>query len=188
MTPSSSRLSHIRQVVKQTARGVRDRLDYRSQDGARVNAAFVEEFFESRDEYERYAEEFDSGTAATLRNEGLERYRQLTGTDSFGGIGLDVARVYYAIVRRAQPRAVVETGVCNGVSTLAVLLALRENGSGSLHSIDYPFRADESLDEFQQETFEGYGGAAIPSDKQPGWIIPDELRSRWNLTTGKKPA
>lgn len=64
-------------------------------------------------------------------------------------------------------------------------MALQENESGQLYSIDYPLRADESLDEFRVETFDEYGGAAIPSDKDPGWIIPTELQSRWSLTVGK---
>lgn len=173
----------VRKRILRAVRGIQSAV--RDGAGSGVRSEFVKAFFDSPGEYERYTEEFDRGPASTLRNEGLERYQQLTGTDTFGGIGLDVARTYYAIVRAVQPRTVVETGVCNGVSTLAVLLALRENGSGSLHSIDYPFRADESLDEFKRETFEGYGGAAIPSDRQPGWIIPDELRPLWELTVGK---
>lgn len=151
----------------------------------KLHPEFVDHFFESRDEYDRYVNEFDEGPAADLRNEALERYRQLTGKDGLSGIGLDTSRSYYAIVRKLRPETVVETGVCNGVSTLSILLALHENGSGNLYSIDYPYRADESLEEFREETFEEYGGAAIPSDREPGWIIPRELRTRWDLTIGK---
>lgn len=150
-----------------------------------LHSQFVDDFFDSRSEYERYVDEFERGPATQLRNEGLQRYQQLTGKDGLSGIGLDTARDYYAVVRKLEPTTVVETGVCNGISTLSILLAIRENGSGSLYSIDYPLRADESLEEFQRETFEGYGGAAIPSDKEPGWIVPNELRSSWHLTIGK---
>jgi len=150
-----------------------------------LHAEFVDAVFASRAEYERYVTEFERGSAASLRNEALDEYRRLTGEDAMGGVALETARDYYAITRELEPATVVETGVCNGVSTLAVLLALQANGTGRLHSIDYPFRADESLEEFRQETFENYGGAAIPSDREPGWIIPTELRSRWELRIGK---
>lgn len=109
----------------------------------------------------------------------------MVGDEQLSGIGLETGQQYYAIVRKLQPSVLVETGVCNGVSTLCILLALNENETGQLHSIDFPYRADEPLDEFRSKTFEKYGGAAIPSDKEPGWIIPDELRNRWSLTIGK---
>jgi hypothetical protein len=102
-----------------------------------------------------------------------------------GGVSLQAAKDYYAIIRKQEPNKVVETGVCNGISTLVILLALNKNDSRHLYSVDYPFRADESLEEFQKETLENYGGAAIPSDKEPGLIIPDELRSQWDLIIGK---
>jgi cephalosporin hydroxylase len=92
---------------------------------------------------------------------------------------------YYTLVRKVQPHVVVETGVCHGVSSLFVLLVLRENGSGQLHSIDFPFRTDDSLEQVRKKTFSGYGGAAIPADKDPGWILSDAVQSRWELTIGK---
>lgn len=150
-----------------------------------LHSEFVDYFFESDAEYLSYVGEFNEGPVVELRNEAFEKYQQLTGKDGLSGIGLDASRDYYAVTRKMSPDTVVETGVCNGVSTLSILLALRENDKGKLYSIDYPLRADESLEEFRQETFEGYGGAAIPSDKEPGWIIPNELRTRWDLTLGK---
>lgn len=119
------------------------------------------------------------------KKKAIKEYQKITGEETLGGVSLQAAKDYYSVIRKKEPTTVVETGVCNGISTLAILLALNKNGSGHLYSIDYPFRADESLEEFQQETFENYGGAAIPSDKEPGWIIPDELRSQWDLIIGK---
>lgn len=150
-----------------------------------LHSEFVSDFFSSKSEYNDYISEFNQGSAAQLRREGLEEYQKLTGQSGLAGVGLDIAQEYYAVVRKLEPSIIVETGVCNGISTLSILLALHQNGSGELYSIDYPLRADESLDEFRQETFEGYGGAAIPSNKEPGWIIPSELRSIWDLTIGK---
>ncbi|WP_253741513.1 class I SAM-dependent methyltransferase [Halorientalis sp. IM1011] len=60
-----------------------------------------------------------------------------------------------------------------------------ENDHGTLYSIDYPYYADVPLSEFRDETFEDFGGAAIPSDKEPGWIVPDEYQSQWDLRIGK---
>lgn len=150
-----------------------------------LHTEFINQFFDSREEYEQYIAEFNDGSISEIRDQALREYRKLTGDDCMGTIGLDTAQDYYALVRKEQPSRIVETGVCNGISTLSILLALRENGSGSLYSIDYPFRADESLDEFQTETFDNFGGEAIPSDKDPGWIIPDELRNNWTLIIGK---
>lgn len=151
----------------------------------KLHSEFVENIFDSQDEYEEYITEFKQGSGVSLRNEAFEKYQQMTGREGMGGIGLDIAQDYYAVTRKVEPKTIIETGVCNGVSTLALLLAIRENEQGKLYSIDYPLRADESLEEFRQETFQDYGGAAIPSDKDPGWIIPTELRSQWDLTIGK---
>lgn len=145
---------------------------------------FVDTFFEER-EYARYVREFDNGPVSELRDEALEELQEMTGSGGLGSIGLDFGRECYALLRKRRPETVVETGVCNGVSTLCLLLALHQNGHGTLHSIDFPFYADESLAEFKRVTFDEYGGAAIPSDKSPGWIVPDRLEDRWSLTIGK---
>ena len=150
-----------------------------------LHEKFVQFFFDSKIEYEDYLDEAKNGEVSSLYKEGLEDYKRLTEKKNLSGIGLDTALDYYALVRKLKPSTVIETGVCNGVSTLAVLLALEKNELGTLYSIDYPFRVNESLKEFREETFEEYGGAAIPSDKHPGWIIPEELKSKWELTVGK---
>jgi Methyltransferase domain len=73
--------------------------------------------------------------------------------------------------------------VCNGVSTAFVLLALERNGAGELHSIDLPEVAGE---EYEAGTFwDGKGGAVIPPGKEPGWMVPSELRDRWHLVLGR---
>ena len=77
----------------------------------------------------------------------------------------------------------VETGVCNGVSTAFLLLALERNGDGELYSIDLPEIAGE---EYEQGTFwDGKGGAVIPPGKEPGWMVPPDLRRRWRLVLGR---
>jgi len=94
--------------------------------------------------------------------------------------------VYYCLVRKYQPGCIVENGVGNGYSTLCLLLAFEKNDSGELQSVNYPMELNESIEEFRTETYEGYGGsAAIPPDSEPGWLIPEEYRDRWNLHFGK---
>ncbi|WP_281194378.1 class I SAM-dependent methyltransferase [Halorubrum sp. F4] len=152
---------------------------------AALHSSFVDSCFDSTNEYQSYRDEFFNGPAKEYLEEARREYDRLGGDGQFGGTDLDTGAALYALVRKYQPETIVETGVCNGCSTLFLLLALHENQTGQLYSIDYPFYADESLAEFKSETFDGYGGAAIPSDRDPGWIIPDDLRTRWTLRLGK---
>lgn len=76
-----------------------------------------------------------------------------------------LGRVCYSVVRALQPDAVVETGVCYGVTSSYLLKALDTNGRGVLHSIDLPPLGKDG-------------------DRFVGWLIPSELRSRWNLHRG----
>jgi predicted O-methyltransferase YrrM len=101
-----------------------------------------------------------------------------TGRDGYGeGLRL------YAVLRKLRPAIAVETGVCNGVSTAFLLLALAENGSGELHSIDLPEIAGE---DYAPGTFwDGKGGAVVPAGEEPGWMVPARLRERWHLVLGR---
>lgn len=101
-----------------------------------------------------------------------------TGRDGYGeGLRL------YAVLRKLRPRVAVETGVCNGVSTAFLLLALDANGTGELHSLDLPEIAGE---DYEPGTFwNGKGGAVVPAGKEPGWMVPGHLRGRWRLTLGR---
>lgn len=147
--------------------------------------AFVQRFF-APGEHEGYVAEFEAGPAPRILSEARERYRGLTGGGDFGALGAGVGRDLYALARTLHGNAVVvETGVCNGVSSLCLLLGLAEGEGGRLCSVDYPYRADEDLAAFREETFEGYGGAAVPPGEEPGWIVPDDLRDRWTLVMGK---
>ena len=101
-----------------------------------------------------------------------------TGREGYGeGLRL------YAILRALRPGVAVETGVCNGVSTAFLLLALDATGAGELSSVDLPEIAGES---YEPGTFwDGKGGAVIPPGREPGWMIPERLRGRWHLTLGR---
>jgi len=95
---------------------------------------------------------------------------------NFGPVAESACARLYPALRELRSAVVVETGVCNGVSTAIILMALENNGRGHLHSIDFPEIADG---EARDETFwPGKGGAAIPAGKEPGWLVADALRAR----------
>ncbi len=74
--------------------------------------------------------------------------------------------IQYAAVRALQPKVVVETGVASGVSSAYILLAMKRNQKGILHSVEI---GDTSY---------------LPAGKEPGWIVPQWLRPRWHLHIG----
>jgi predicted O-methyltransferase YrrM len=129
------------------------------------------------DHLEHRATEFwDTVQGETPRG---QRYNtgRVTGRD-----GYDEGLRLYRLLRDVRPQVALETGVCNGVSTAFLLLALEDNGQGELHSIDLPEVAGE---EYEQGTFwDGKGGAVIPPGKEPGWMVPVDLRHRWHLVLG----
>jgi hypothetical protein len=84
------------------------------------------------------------------------------------------AAICYAIIRHLKPQAVVETGVANGLSTAFTLLAISDNGFGHLWSIDLP----------NTDSLTHSPHAYIPNDKEPGWIVPDDLAPFWTLILG----
>lgn len=101
----------------------------------------------------------------------------------FGGMPAGTAARLYGLIRTSRPLRVVETGVCNGVSSMIILRALAVNGQGDLASIDLPEFTDTDYDD---GTFwDGKLGAVVPRDRQPGWLVPEELRTRWELTLGR---
>jgi hypothetical protein len=125
----------------------------------------------------RAAEFWDTVQGQTPRG---QRYN--TGRVTGRG-GYDEGLRLYRLLRELRPRVAVETGVCNGVSTAFLLLALEDNSEGELHSIDLPEVAGE---EYEEGTFwDGKGGAVIPPGKEPGWMVPPTLRGRWHLVLGR---
>lgn len=115
---------------------------------------------------EKYIGEINSNVAF---NEGV--WRQVNHLEGWlkpiGPIRKDMAMLLYALVRALRPDLVLETGVGAGVSSTYILCALEENRQGRLFSIDLPY-----LDANGQTT-------------EPGWAIPDELKFRWRLDSGK---
>jgi hypothetical protein len=93
------------------------------------------------------------------------RYR-LVRRDSPVAFNLGRFKVWYAIVRLSSPNLVLETGVHDGLSSSLILRAMARNNHGCLVSLDLP-----DLD--------------LPIGVEgPGWLVPDELKSRWRLRLG----
>jgi hypothetical protein len=84
----------------------------------------------------------------------------------------------YALARLSKPEHVVETGVSSGVSSAHLLLALRQNGRGSLHSIDLP------VPQKGPQLSEKESPVSLPPGRESGWAIPEELVEGWDLWVG----
>jgi len=82
----------------------------------------------------------------------------------------------YALVRLSHPKNLVESGVASGVSSASMLLGIRANRNGVLHSIDMPvFRVGKR----------GGESWAIPQGMSSGWAVPMRLRKGWDLREGR---
>lgn len=92
----------------------------------------------------------------------------------------EYASALYRIIKSEKPSIVVETGVCNGLSTSVILKALNENGEGKLYSIDLPETPEMNEEEFSEKK----DGAVIPVDKEAGWLVPDDFRDKWEFIEG----
>lgn len=84
----------------------------------------------------------------------------------------------YVLVRLGKPVRVLETGIFDGHSSAVILQALEDNGAGELISIDLP-----AYDAIPFSTSR-MKDAVLPSGEKPGWVIPDNLRSRHRLILG----
>ncbi len=90
-------------------------------------------------------------------------------------LGVDNAVKLYSLIREKKPSVVIETGVCNGMSSAVILKALIDNDKGSLYSVDLPVIAG---------SVPGRKGAVIPPGKTSGWAVPEEFKDRWELSLG----
>ncbi|MCU0783484.1 MAG: class I SAM-dependent methyltransferase [Verrucomicrobia bacterium] len=89
----------------------------------------------------------------------------------------------YALVRLGKPKLIVETGVFDGVFSACFLQGLHVNATqdgveGSLISIDLP--AYEPIAASTNRMLR----TNLPKGREPGWVIPDYLRPRWQLHLG----
>jgi predicted O-methyltransferase YrrM len=99
-----------------------------------------------------------------------------------GGVPGSKEVLLYALVRRARPRLAVETGVAQGVSSVFLLEAMERNGSGRLISVDLPNYDPRGRAEMDDP--HGFDGTFVKRDLGVGWLVPSELRTRWELILG----
>lgn len=100
-----------------------------------------------------------------------------------GWVNLDDALFLYWVVRQLKPKVIVQTGVCNGLSSAFMMLALAKNGSeGTLHVVDMPPVFD-STDDAWKIKGKVYG-VTIPEGKNSGWLVPDMYRDRFEVLSG----
>ena len=154
-----------------------------------VSKGLIYTLFDDLNTLEQYRRELrSSGLLEEIQKKVNER-AELKGVSSRGQaydpgtMSLQEGASLYAVIRQLKPDVIVETGVCNGFSTAILLSALDRNQKGRLYSIDFPEVAGNDYD---PGTFwEGKGGAVIPPGETSGWVIPDQLRQRWELHLGK---
>ena len=110
--------------------------------------------------------------AATARkvggSEADEAARRLEGASPSSK---EAKKLLYLAVRALKPELVVETGPFNGAASAFLLQALEDNGAGRLLSFDLPDAADAL-------------SVPLPPGREPGWLVPDRLRHRFELVLG----
>ena len=83
----------------------------------------------------------------------------------------EAKKLLYLAVRALRPELVVETGPFNGTASAFLLQALEDNGTGRLLSFDLRDAADALQ-------------VRLPEGREPGWLVPDRLRHRFELVLG----
>lgn len=128
----------------------------------------AEQVFERKAYVERYIEELETKYGAFYKP---------------GWVNLEDALFLYWVVRKLKPKAIVQAGVCNGLSSAFMMLALAKNGpEGTLHVVDMPPVFD-SKDPNWKVKGKVYG-VVIPEGKSSGWLVPDAYRSRFEVLNG----
>ncbi len=100
-----------------------------------------------------------------------------------GWVNFDDALFLYWIVRKLNPKVIVQAGVCNGLSSAFMMLALAKNGNeGTLHVVDLPpvYNPNDPAWKVQNEVY----GVTIPEGKSSGWLVPDAYRHRFEVLNG----
>lgn len=157
---------------------------------ANLERGLVGPVFDDRRQFNRYRHQLSASGLPELLDAAQERFEStVSGTTvrgrawGFGGITRGSRSRLYAVVRALRPRVLVETGVCNGVSSAVILQALDDNRLGNLYSIDLPEFADPEARPTGH--WAGKGGAVISPGREAGWVIPAGLRGRWELIAGR---
>jgi predicted O-methyltransferase YrrM len=156
----------------------------------RLRRDFVSSFLGDNRKLAQYSQEVrESGLVEHVRDRGREFQQTVAELgeqgppSTLGAIEPREGVYLYSILRELRPRVAVETGVANGFSTAFSLLAIQRNGTGELHSIDLPREVGREYEE--GAFYQGTGRTGFPPGKEPGWLIPEELRAPWRLILGR---
>ncbi len=122
------------------------------------------------------------------RREAIEHYmtqldRRYNARYNAGWVNLDDAVFLYWLVRKLKPKIIVQCGVCNGLSSAFMTLALVKNGDeGRLYAIDLPpvFNPNDPQWIIPGKTY----GMVIPEGKASGWVVPEAYRKRFEVQNG----
>lgn len=158
-----------------------------NQESKQYDKKLVEGYFKEESVYQGYLAEIQSsGLIQGLEKKLARHEEQLSGDIRGTKAGTGAMNIYqgaklYAMIRHLKPEILIETGVCNGASTSYILQALHKNNKGKLYSIDFP----EYLGRQQDEIWEGKGSSVLLEHEHSGWLVPDQLRDRWELRLGK---
>jgi predicted O-methyltransferase YrrM len=100
-----------------------------------------------------------------------------------GWVTLDDALFLYWMIRKQKPRTIVQTGVCNGLSSAFMMMALAKNNEGGkLYVIDMPPVFNPADPVWTKK--DGVYGVVIPEGKTTGWIVPDNYRDNFEVISG----
>lgn len=100
-----------------------------------------------------------------------------------GWVNMADALFLYWMVRKLKPKTILQTGVCNGLSSAFMMLGLVKNGpDGRLYMIDLPaiFDPNDPAWTVKNRVY----GVMIPEGKSSGWLIPDAYRDRCEVHIG----
>lgn len=90
----------------------------------------------------------------------------------------------YLLIRYFKPENVLETGVYYGGNSAFALLALDKNKKGKMTSIDYPdSEIRETSADIPRHTLVG-DTELYTSSLRPGFMVPLDLKERWELREG----
>lgn len=133
------------------------------------------EYWDGFEDYELKEEHDIDDFVEELANKVSKAFSGLEDRYHPAYLGLKNSSLLYGLIREKKPEVVIETGVCNGMSSAVILKALDDNGEGKLYSIDLPVKAG---------SIEGRTGAVLPPEKESGWVVPKGLRQCWELKLG----
>lgn len=136
----------------------------------------------TRDDFGRYQqaliEDSDFRDAIEARFAEIRgQHIRLFGETSYADFNPSHRLLYYC-TRICRPSIIVETGVLDGFSSAFWLKGLHDNGFGHLYSIDFPSRT-KTRSSSERMTF-----SSLPVGMDPGWVIPEHLRQRFDLRLG----